>query len=46
VTLGAQALRRGHVVSVARARRFSGHAGQLILDVERKRWPTSIRFVT
>jgi hypothetical protein len=46
VTLGAQALRRGHVVSTARPRLFSGHTGQLILSVERKRWPTNIRFIS
>jgi hypothetical protein len=46
IKLGAQALRRGHVVSTARAHLFSGHTGQLILNVERKRWPTNIRFIS
>jgi hypothetical protein len=46
VELGAQALRRGRVVSTARPRLFSGLTGQLILSVERKRWPTSIRFIS
>jgi hypothetical protein len=46
VKLGAQALRRGRVVSVARAKTFSGQTGQLILNVERKRWPTSVQFTT
>jgi hypothetical protein len=46
IKLGAQALRRGRVVSTARARLFSGQTGQLILSVERKRWPTNIRFIS
>jgi hypothetical protein len=46
VTLGAQALRHGRVVSHARARLFTGKTGTLILSVERKRWPTSVRFVS
>jgi hypothetical protein len=45
VTLGAQALRHGHVVSEARPRRFTGHRGQLILKLDRKHWPTKVRFV-
>jgi hypothetical protein len=45
VTLGAQGLRRGHVVSEARPRRFTGRRGLLILRLDRKRWPTKVRFV-
>ncbi len=45
VTIGAQALRHGRVVSEARPRRFSGHRGLLILELDRKRWPTKVRFV-
>ena len=45
VTIGAQALRRGHVVSEARPRRFTGRRGLLILRLDRKRWPTKVRFV-
>jgi hypothetical protein len=45
VTIGAQALRRGHVVSEARPRRFTGHRGLLILKLDRRRWPTKVRFV-
>jgi len=45
VTIGAQALRRGHIVSKARPRRFTGHRGLLILKLDRKRWPTKVRFV-
>jgi hypothetical protein len=46
VTLGAEALRHGRVVSRARARHFAGRTGELILSVERKRWPTNISFVS
>jgi hypothetical protein len=46
VTLGAQALRHGRVVSHARARLFAGKTGTLVLSVERKRWPTTVRFVS
>jgi hypothetical protein len=46
VTIGAQALRNGRVVSHARVRLFSGNTGTLILSVERKRWPTTVRFVS
>jgi hypothetical protein len=45
VTIGAQALRHGRVVSEARPRRFAGHRGLLILKLDRKRWPTKVRFV-
>src|SRR5262249_37236805 len=44
-TIGAQALRRGHIVSVARARHFAGQSGTLILQLERRRWPTQVRFI-
>ncbi len=45
VTIGAQALLRGHVVSEARPKQFKGHAGLLILRLERSHWPTKIRFI-
>jgi hypothetical protein len=45
VTIGAQALRHGHIVSEARPRRFTGSRGLLILKLDRKRWPTKVRFV-
>ena len=45
VTIGAQALRRGHIVSEAPPRRFTGHRGLLILKLDRTRWPTKVRFV-
>ncbi len=45
VTVGAQALRRGHIVSEARPRRFTGKRGLLILELDRRRWPTKVRFV-
>jgi hypothetical protein len=45
VTIGAQALRRGQIVSEARPRRFTGRRGLLILRLDRRRWPTKVRFV-
>jgi hypothetical protein len=46
VTLGAEALRHGQVVSSARRRHFTGHTGVLMLPLNRKHWPTKVRFVT
>ena len=46
VTIGAQALRHGHVVSVARPRHFVGHTGTLILRLNRKHWPTKVNFIS
>jgi hypothetical protein len=46
VTIGAQALRYGRVVSVARPRRFAGHTGQLVLSLDRKHWPTKVAFIS
>jgi len=46
VTVGAQALRNGRVVSAARPRRFSGRAGLLILKLDPKHWPTKVHFIT
>jgi hypothetical protein len=45
VTLGAEALRHGHVVSRAHPRHFTSHKGTLILNLTRKHWPTKIKFV-
>ncbi len=45
ITLGAQALQHGRVVSSARPRRFNGHSGVLVLPLNRKHWPTKVRFV-
>jgi len=45
VTVGAEALRHGHVVSVAKAQHFRGKTGQLILQLNRKHWPTNVKFV-
>ncbi len=45
VTIGAQALQHGRIVSEARPRRFAGARGLLILKLDRKRWPTKVRFV-
>jgi len=46
VTVGAQALRHGRVVSRAKPRHFTGHSGQLILSLNRQHWPTNVKFVT
>jgi hypothetical protein len=45
VTIGAQALLRGHVVSEARPKHFKGRSGLLILRLERSHWPSKIRFI-
>jgi len=45
VTVGAQALRHGHVVSSARPKRFTGRTGVLILRLSRNAWPTKVKFV-
>ncbi len=45
VTIGAQALRHGHVVSEAQPRYFAGRTGLLILELNRKHWPTKVRLV-
>jgi len=44
--VGAQALRHGHVVSVAKAKLFAGKSGLLILSLNRKHWPTKVNFVS
>ena len=46
VRIGAQALRRGRVVAVARPRLFAGRTGLLILNLNRKRWPTKVDFIS
>ena len=46
VTIGAQALRRGHVVAVPRPRHFAGRTGLLILSLNRKHWPTNVNFIS
>jgi hypothetical protein len=46
-TLGAEALRHGKVVSKARPQRFrKGRTGVLVLQLDRKRWPTKVRFIS
>jgi hypothetical protein len=45
ITIGAQALRHGHIVSAARPRHFAGKTGVLILQLDRRRWPTQVRFI-
>jgi hypothetical protein len=46
VTIGAQALRKGRVVSEARPRHFVGRSGTLILSLNRQHWPTKVSFIT
>jgi hypothetical protein len=46
VRIGAQALRRGHVVSSSGLKRFrKGQRGTLVLRLSRARWPTGVKFV-
>jgi len=44
VTIGARALRSGHVVSQARPRHFAGDSGLLVLSLNRRHWPTKVSF--
>jgi hypothetical protein len=46
ITIGVQALRRKKVVSSSGFKHFRGKQGTLVLRLDRKRWPTRIRFVT
>lgn len=46
VTIGVEALRHRRVVSRSGMHRFRGKRGTLQLALERKQWPTRIRFVT
>jgi hypothetical protein len=46
VTIGAQALRGSVVVASSGLKRFTGHSGRLALTLDRRRWPTRLRFVT
>ncbi len=46
VTIGAHALRKGKLVSVARPKHFAGHSGTLVLVLNRAHWPTKVTFVT
>jgi hypothetical protein len=46
VTIGVQALRRRTVVSSSGLKRFEAPRGKLVLKLDRRHWPTRIRFVT
>jgi hypothetical protein len=46
VTVGAQALRRRAVVSSSGLKRFKAPRGKLVLKLDRRHWPTRIRFVS
>ena len=45
VTIGVEALRRGKVVARSGLHHFSGTHGRLALKLDRKHWPTKIRWV-
>jgi hypothetical protein len=45
VTIGAQALRHGRIVSEVAPRHFTGRRGLLVLELDRRRWPTKVRFI-
>jgi hypothetical protein len=46
VTVGLEALRKGKVVSRSGMKHFKGKRGTLVLHLNRRHWPTRIRFVT
>jgi hypothetical protein len=46
VTIGIQGLRRNRVVTTSGLKHFKGPRGTLILRLDRRHWPTRIRFVT
>lgn len=46
VTIGVEAMRGKKVVAKSGLKRFKGKRGELVLKLDRKRWPTRIRFVT
>jgi hypothetical protein len=46
VTIGVQALRSSRVVSSSGLKRFTAPQGRLALRLDRRRWPTRIRFVS
>jgi hypothetical protein len=45
VTIGLQGLRRGKVVISSGFKRFTGTRGKLTLKLDRRHWPTRLRFV-
>lgn len=45
VTIGIEGLRRGKVVTSSGLKTFRGKTGKLVLKVNRKRWPTSLKFI-
>ena len=46
VTIGVEALRGKRVVGRSGLKRFSGKRGSLKVEINRKRWPTRVRFYT
>lgn len=45
VSVGVQALRGRKVVASSGVKRFTGHSGSLALRLDRRKWPTHLRFV-
>jgi hypothetical protein len=45
VRIGVEALRGNTVVASSGVKRFAGHSGQLSLLLDRKRWPTRLKFI-
>jgi hypothetical protein len=46
VTIGVEALHRGRVVGSSGLKRFRGKRGELTIQLDPRRWPTGLRFVT
>jgi hypothetical protein len=46
VTIGIEAFHRGQLVSSSGMKTFRGSTGELVLKVDRNRWPTRLKFVT
>ena len=45
VTIGIEALRKGKVVSKSGFKTFRGKTGELVLQLDVKEWPTSLKFI-
>jgi hypothetical protein len=45
VTIGIEALRKGQVVSKSGFKTFRGKTGELVLQLDVKEWPTSLKFI-
>ena len=45
MTIGIEALRKGKVVSKSGFKTFRGKTGELVLQLDVKEWPTSLKFI-